>query len=75
MEVDNSEVKKKMCFCCSSEDHFIRNCPKPDTRRENKKNIQDVKVEMDDEKANNENGPKLSSEQHGPAEQDWSRSI
>jgi hypothetical protein len=44
-----------MCFHCSSEDHFIRNCPKPDTW-EKKENIQDVKVKKDDEKANNKNG-------------------
>jgi hypothetical protein len=54
MEVDNSEVKKKTCCCCGSEDHFIRNCPKPDTQ-EKKKNIQDVNVEKD-EKVDSENG-------------------
>jgi hypothetical protein len=44
MEVDNSKVKKKMCFRCSSEDHFIRDCLKPDTQGE-KEDIQDMNVE------------------------------
>jgi hypothetical protein len=43
-----------MCFHCGSEEHFIRNCPKPDTQ-EKKKNIWDVKVEKDDKKVDNEN--------------------
>jgi hypothetical protein len=44
-----------MYFRCGSEDHFIRNCPKPDDQ-EKKKNIQDMKVKKDDKKADTENG-------------------
>jgi hypothetical protein len=56
MEVDNSKVKKRTCYCCGSEEHLIRNCPKPDMQGERKNNIQDVKVKKDNEKADNENG-------------------
>ncbi len=58
MEVDNSEIKKKTCFRCGSEDHFIRNCPKPDDRKK-KANIREVTTQVDDTgitKENNENG-------------------
>ena len=58
MEVDNSEIKKKMCFRCGSEDHFIRNCLKLDDRKK-KANIQEVTMQVDDmgiTKENNENG-------------------
>src|SRR5713101_6622774 len=47
MEVDNSKIKKKMCFRCGSEDHFIRNCPKPDDRKK-KANIREVTTQVDD---------------------------
>jgi zinc knuckle protein len=56
MEVDNSEVKKRTCYRCGSEEHLIRNCPKPDTRGEKKNNIRSVKVEKDGYVADNENG-------------------
>src|SRR6266852_7039878 len=60
MEVDNSEIKKKTCFRCGSEDHFIKNCPKLDDRKK-KANIREVTVYVDDavvtkEEENNENG-------------------
>jgi hypothetical protein len=35
---------------------LIRNCPKLDTQGEKKNNIWDIKVEKDDEKANDEDG-------------------
>jgi hypothetical protein len=44
-----------LCFRCGSEDHFIRNCLKPDVR-EKKKSIWDIKVKKDEEKVDNENG-------------------
>src|SRR6266852_4708517 len=60
MEIDNSKIKKKMCFRSGSEDHFIRNCLKPDNRK-NKANIQEVTTYVDDVvvtkgNADNENG-------------------
>jgi len=55
MEVDNSEVKKRTCFWCRSEDYFIRNCLRPDGR-EKKNNIWDMKAEKDEKETDNENG-------------------
>jgi hypothetical protein len=56
MEVDNSKVEKRTCYRCSSEEHLIRNCPKPDMRGEKKNNIRSVKVETDGYVADNEKG-------------------
>jgi hypothetical protein len=32
MEVDAITTRKRTCYRCGSEGHFIKDCPKPDTR-------------------------------------------